>query len=463
MLIAAVIGSGMSFIDQTAVNVALPIMQRDLHADARSLQWVIEGYTLFLASLILLGGALGDRYGRRLMFMIGLAIFALASLGCALAGSIVVVNAARAVQGVGAALAVPESLALISANFSGAARGRAIGTWSGFASATGAIGPVLGGWLAEHWSWRGVFLINLPLAALAIAICWLRVPESRDPDAPLRPDVVGPLLATGGLGALTFGLVQAQSGPIDARLLGLFALALVLAIAFVVVEHRTRAPMIPLDLFRSRAFSGANIYTLFLYMALGGSLYFVPYLLINVQHYTPVDAGAALLPFVLLNALLSRWAGGLMGRIGARVPLVVGAALVACGMLAYARPGVGATNYWTTYFWAAVVLGLGTACFVAPLTTTVFDCSPPQDSGVASGFNNAVARSAMLFAIAVFGIVLVRVAPGAARLGAGDPSAYLHGFRAVMLASVALCALAAVLAVVLIPGRPQRHIEPGHG
>ena len=453
VLIAAILGSAMSFVDSTAVNVALPVIQRDLHAGAVPLQWVVEGYTLFLSALILLGGALGDRYGRRRLFMIGIAVFALASLGCALAPTIEIVDVARAVQGIGGALAVPESLALLSASFTGEARGQAIGTWSGFASITSAIGPLLGGFLAQHASWRWVFLINLPLAVAVLLICWRAVPESSDPEAPRRPDVAGALLATGGLGALTVALIRAQSGPFDPSLWWLFAAAATALAAFVVVERRQPAPMIPLQVFRSPAFSGANLYTLFLYMALGGSLYFIPYLLINAQGYQPTAAGAALLPFIILNFSLARWSGGLVARIGARTPLIVGALLVAVAFVAFARPGLGG-SYWTTYFPAVVMLGLGAACFIAPLTTTVFDAAPSDASGVASGINNAVARTAGLLAVAAFGIVLVRVAPGAAQLGLGSPQAYLTGFRAVMECSAAVCLLAALTAALTIPGRP---------
>jgi len=341
VLIAAILGSAMGFIDATAVNVALPVMQRDLHAGAVPLQWVVEGYTLFLSALILLGGALGDRYGRRRLYMIGIAVFAVASLGCAVAPTIEIVDVARALQGIGGALAVPESLALLSATFTGEARGRAIGTWSGFASITSAVGPVLGGFLAEHASWRWVFLINLPLAVAVLAICWRAVPESSDPAASHRPDVAGALLATGGLGALTVALVGAQIVPVQARVWWLLAAAVAALAGFVVVERRESAPMIPLHIFRSRAFTGANLYTLFLYMALGGSFYFIPYLLINAQGYQPTAAGAALLPFVALNFSLARWSGGLVARIGARTPLIVGALLVAVAFGAFARPGLG--------------------------------------------------------------------------------------------------------------------------
>ncbi|HYZ17663.1 MAG TPA: MFS transporter, partial [Candidatus Acidoferrum sp.] len=486
-----IVGSAMTFIDGTAVNVALPVMQRELGASAAQMQWVVEAYALFLASLILLGGSLGDIYGRRRMFVAGIAIFALASIGCAIAPNVDALVVSRCVQGVGAALAMPESLALISATFTGGERGRAIGTWSGFASITSAAGPVIGGWLAQNVSWRGVFVINIPLAVYVIAIAVLRVPESRDEEAPQRLDIPGASLATLGLGALTYGLIRSEGGHPDLFAWGTLVLGVVLLGAFVAVEARSPAPMMPLDLFRSRVFTAANVYTLFLYAALGGSLYFVPFLLVNVQGYAPTVAGAALLPFVLLQFSLSRWSGGLVQHIGAKIPLVVGAVFAALGFLAFALPGIGG-SYWTTYFPAVLLLGVGGAFFIAPLTTIVFDAVGTEKSGVASGVNNAVARCAGLLAIAALGIVLTaafdrdferqltrhhvgprtmelarrdreRLYAGAVppEIPAGDRAAvshavresYLTGFRSVMLASVITCLLAALVAWFEIPGR----------
>ncbi len=433
VLVAAILGSAMSFIDSTAVNVSLPVLQRELHATTGQTQWVIEAYALFLSALILLGGALGDLYGRRLVFGAGIALFAAASIGCALAPSIAWLIAARCVQGIGGALSTPGSLALLSAAYSGEARGRAIGLWSGFSALTSAAGPIIGGWLTQSFSWRYVFVINLPIAAIVLLVLFFFVAESRDETADRRIDVGGATLATVGLGLFVYGLIDMNAGRASAAAVAAVVVGLGVLCAFVLYERRVEDPMMRCDLFAVRDFSVSNVYTFLLYAALGGSLYFVPFVLINVHHYSPTEAGAALLPFIAIMVAASRWSGGLVGRIGPRTPLLLGGMLAGLGFVAYALPGTGG-SYWTTFFPAATILGLGGALFVAPLTTTVMNSVGVEHAGVASGINNAVARTAGLIGVAVLGVV-VTSAP-----------ALLYGFRYAMLASALLAFAAATVA-----------------
>jgi EmrB/QacA subfamily drug resistance transporter len=404
VLAVTILASTISYIDESVVNVALPTIEADLNASAAVTQWLVNAYMLSLTALVLIGGAAGDQLGRRKIFVTGTALFAAASLWCGLAGDIAQLILARVVQGAGAALLIPCSLAIIGATFDETERGKAIGTWAAFSAISAAFGPVLGGWIVDHVSWRWIFLINPFIALPAIAIALRHVPESRDPQAVRGLDWRGALLALTGLGSLVYGLIEAPTrGFADAGVIASLGAGALLLAAFVWVERHSDAPMMPLALFRARTFAGINLLTLLLYAGLGGAFFFLPFLLIQVHGFSATLAGAAFLPFTAIMAGLSRWAGGLIDRFGARLPLIVGPALAAGGFALLAL--TPADGGYFSLMPAMIVLGIGMVVTVSPLTTTVINAVPERQAGVASGINNAVAALASLLAIAILGAV----------------------------------------------------------
>ena len=484
MLLATILGSSMVFIDGSAVNVVLPVLQADLHATSIDLQWIVVGYTLFLSSLMLAGGSLGDHFGRRRMFVIGTIMFAAASILCGAAPNARLLVVARCIQGVGSALMTPGSLALIGATFDDAQRGKAIGTWSSTTAVMAVIGPALGGWLAQHASWRWIFYINIPLAITVVVVSLLGVPESKDREAVHHVDWLGAAACTAGFGTLVYGMIFSSTGWVIA--------GAVLLLAFIAIEARASAPLVPLGLFSSKTFSGVNALTLVLYGALGAVMFFLPFEMIQIDGYTPTAAGFAILPLIVLIFALSRYTGGLVATVGPRLPLIVGPLLVAAGftLLAFAA---GHGDYWTAYFPGITLLGLGMAITVAPLTTTVMESVSADRMGTASGINNAMSRVAGMLAVAALGSMMLALFSGALdhdlqALGvpapvravvmahrdalaatAAPPDAspsvrtlvrkavvrsYLMAFRAVTLVCAGLAVLGALIAGLTLAGRP---------
>jgi EmrB/QacA subfamily drug resistance transporter len=411
VLLATVIASGMSFITSTSIGVLLPGMQRELDLDGVQMIWVANAYTLFLSSLILVGGALGDRLGRKRVFMFGISLFALASVACGLAIGGYQLIVARGIQGIGAALMVPTSLAVLSASFPPERRGRAIGLWSTFTSASIALGPALGGVLAGAGLWRVVFFLNLALAAIALAAA-SRIPAMEPVDREGRIDWLGALLVTLGLALLTLGFSQGPGrGWGDPLVAGALIGGIAALVAFVLWQKRMSHPLIPLELFRSATFSGGNLLTLFLYIALQSVFFFLPINLIQVQGYPESLAGLTILPFIILLTILSPWAGTLVDKIGPRLPLIAGPFLAGCGMILLGMAGLtgGPEDYWLRFFPGVSLVGVGMGLTVAPLTTAVMKAAPDERAGAASGINNAVANTAGVLAVAVLGALALSV------------------------------------------------------
>ena len=440
VLATTILASGLAFVDGSVVNVGLPVIGRSLEADAGALQWVVNAYLLPLSALLLLGGAAGDRFGRRRVLIAGTGLFALASIGCALAPDLGLLLACRFLQGVAAAMLMPSSLAILGSTFSGEAKGRAIGIWAATGAAMGALGPVLGGWLIDLGSWRAIFLLNLPLAAAAILLAWRYVPRDAESDQPL--DWFGALYSTVGLALLTWALtVGSGQGGWSVGAVIAVSVAFGLLVIFVVVEgRRGDRAMMPLALFASKSFVGLTLLTLLLYGALSGLFVLIPYVLIEEAHYSATAAGAALLPLPLVLSVASPLMGGLAGRIGPRLPLTIGPLVVATGFLLTLRISASA-DYWTEILPAILTIAVGMSGAVAPLTTAVLNSVDARHTGSASGFNSAIARTGGLIATALLGSVLA---------AQGDQLVNL--FHLAMIASAVTCMAAAASALILITG-----------
>ena len=456
VLTATVLGSGVAALDATVVGIALPAIGRDFHIGVAGLQWVVDAYTLSLAGLLLLGGTLGDRYGRRKVFNIGTIWFALASLLCGLAPNATTLILARALQGVGAALLTPGSLAILQASFVADDRSKAIGAWSGLGGLAAAVGPFIGGWLISAVSWRLVFFINLPIAAAVVAISVRHVPESKAPDETGRLDVPGAVTITGALIGITYGLIAAPAaGWVSVTVLASLLGGVALLGLFLLIESRTKDPMLPLTVFSSRQFSAANAVTFVVYAALGGTLFLLPVVLQEAAHYSPLASGAALLPVTAIMLAQSARSGALAARIGPRLQMSVGPLIIAAGLLLLIR-ATGGGGYVSDVLPAVLVFGFGLAINVAPLTSTAMSSVPAEHSGIASAVNNDVARAAGLIAVAV-----LPVAAGITGDSYLHPAALSHGFRNALIISAIACVAGGLLAAVTIRNPPRRRPQPG--
>jgi EmrB/QacA subfamily drug resistance transporter len=499
ILAAAIIGSSMAFINGTVTNVALPSIQSDLGAPLAQAQWIVQVYALLLATLLLVGGSLGDHFGHRRVFVLGISIFALGSVGCAVAASPGQLIAARVVQALGAAGLIPGSLAILGAAFEGERRGAAIGTWSSFAGISAVLGQVLGGYLIDTISWRAAFLVNVPLAIVVLLIVFRYVPESRAEDARAL-DLPGALLVTVGLGGVVYGLIGASDQSLDLLEVVAIVVGAVALVGFVVVERHAREPLIPLHLFGSRNFSGANLMTFLLYAGFGGALFLLPIFLIQVHGYSATAATSALVPFAVVTFVMGRWTGGLVTRYGEKLPLMVGPTLAAAGFILFAVPGFGG-SYWTTFFPAVVVLGFGMSLVFAPLSIAILNAVEEEHSGLGSGVNRAVQRMAKVLGLAMLTFLVLAtfdnsldasvngldLTPGQeaalraekADLGAshimekgksgGEDAAidramdhaFLSAFRFAMYVSAGMAATSAIAAALLLQGRGKKGNEPG--
>ena len=457
VLTATVLGSSMAFLDATVVGIAQPTIGREFHADIAGLQWVSIGYTLTLSGLLLLAGGMGDRFGRRRIFTIGVLWFAVASLFCAVAPNIGLLITARALQGVGGALLTPGSLAIIEASFVPGDRARAIGAWSGLGGIAGAIGPFLGGYLISTVSWRLIFLINLPVAAAVVWITSRHVPETRNPEARGRIDIPGAVLTIAGLTGLSYGMVEGSDlGWTSAPVLGALLGSAVLFVAFVIVELRTAEPLLPLSIFRSQQFSATNVVTLLVYALMGGMFFLLPIELLQVAGYSPITAGASLLPVTGLLLVLSQYSGALASRIGPRLQMSMGPLVMAVGFAMFARIDMSG-NYLTEVLPAALVWGFGLAILVAPLTATAMSSAPSEHAGLASAVNNTVARAGPLFAVAI--LPPLAGITGAAYL---HPAQFETGFQHAAFIAAIVCAVAGVIAAATIrnPSRLRASEKP---